>query len=161
LRRQRLLCRDHRPASRRGLRRGDPSARRSRGGLLHRAVVTSRPINGSVHAMGLLQWLRLRSAAKRYSRSLGPALRRDYGASEFYTPPQIRATARRLDLPEAFIDLGYAAFLPEAAFDEVAIDRQPGRRQALIKLIRRYQPRMLPAGSWNPAEDTVGAMGGL
>ena len=104
--------------------------------------------------MGLLQWLRLRSAAKRYARSLGPALLRDYGTSEFYNPQQIRATVRRLGLPEAFIDLGFAAFLPEATFDEVAIDRQKGRRHALIELFRRHQPR-IPLGSWNSAENTA------
>ena len=104
--------------------------------------------------MRLLQWLQLRSAAKRYARSLGPALQRDYGTSEFYTPPQIRAAARRLGLPEAFIDLGHAVFLPEATFDEVAIDRQKGRREALIKLFRRHEPR-IPLGSWNSPENSA------
>ena len=104
--------------------------------------------------MRLLQWFQMRSAAKRYARSLGPALRWDYGASEFYNPQQIRATVRRLGLPEAFIDFGYAAFLPEATFDEVAIDRQPGRREALIKLFRRHQPRVSPGG-WNRPEITA------
>jgi hypothetical protein len=50
--------------------------------------------------MWLLLGLQLRSAAKRCARSLGPALQRDYSASEFYTP-QIRAAARRPGLPEA------------------------------------------------------------
>ena len=111
--------------------------------------------------MGLLQWLRLRSAAKRYARSLGPALLRDYGTSEFYNPQQIRATVRRLGLPAAFIDLGYAVFLPEATFDEVAIHQQNGRRRALIKLFHRHQPRHPPPGSWNSPRNTVADMGAL
>jgi hypothetical protein len=111
--------------------------------------------------MRLLQWLRQRSAVKRYARWLGPALRRDYGASEFYNPDQIRATVRRLGLPAEFLDLGYAVFLPEAAFDEVAIDRRPGHRQALVKLFHRRKPRTPHSpGSWNSAQDSVGAIGG-
>jgi hypothetical protein len=113
-----------------------------------------RRINGLVHAVGLLQRLQLRSAARRYARSLGPGLQRDYGASETYNPQQIRATARRLGLPETSIDLGYPMFLPEATFDEVATVRQPGRRQALIDLYRRHQ-RRIPPERWTKAEITT------
>ena len=109
--------------------------------------------------MRLRRWWRLRSAVKRYARSLGPALARDYGASALYSPNQIRATVRRLGLPAECLDVGYAVFLLEAMFDDVANDRRPGRRQALVKLFRRHEPSAL-SGSRNPARDTVGEIGG-
>jgi hypothetical protein len=59
-------------------------------------------------------------------------------------------------LPAEYLDVGYAVFLPEAAFEDVATE--PGRRRALVKLFRRHQPSP-PPGSWNPARDTVGEMG--
>jgi hypothetical protein len=66
--------------------------------------------------MGLLFRLRLRRAAKRYARQLGPHLRRAYGAAEHYSMPQIRAAVGRLGLNADFLALGLAAFLPEEEF---------------------------------------------
>jgi|GEM_PF-5757755 hypothetical protein len=60
--------------------------------------------------------LRLRSAAKKYARNLGPQLIQDYGANETYNEAQIRAAIRKRKLPEADIKLGFAAFMPEAEF---------------------------------------------
>jgi hypothetical protein len=57
------------------------------------------------------------SAAKKFARALGPRLLQDYGASEFYTPAQIRAACVHCRLPTKHIAIGYAAFLPEAAFN--------------------------------------------
>jgi hypothetical protein len=70
--------------------------------------------------MGWLGRWRLRRAAKRYARQLGPALGRAYGASEAYTPAQIRAGASKLALNLEFILLGYAAFLPQDQYESVA-----------------------------------------
>ena len=70
--------------------------------------------------MGWLGRWRLRRAAKRYARQLGPALSKAYGASEVYTPAQIRASAAKLALNLEFIVLGYAAFLSEDEYAFVA-----------------------------------------
>ena len=67
----------------------------------------------------LARW-RLKSAAKLCARRLAPQLMRDYGASEQYTAAQIRASVGRTALPAAHIDLGYAAFLPEESFKQLA-----------------------------------------
>jgi hypothetical protein len=66
--------------------------------------------------MGLLLRLRLRHAAKRYASRLGPLLSKAYGASEAYTPAQIRAGVSKLGLNSRFIALGYAAFLDETTY---------------------------------------------
>ena len=66
--------------------------------------------------MGWLGSLRLRRAARRYGRLLGPRLARDHGAAGPYTPEQIRAAVREAGLSEQFIVLAYAAFLTEDAF---------------------------------------------
>ena len=58
----------------------------------------------------------LRMHARRYARRLGPQLRRDYGASEYYTAEQIRAAAGKCRLSRRHLALGLAAFLPHDAF---------------------------------------------
>lgn len=91
--------------------------------------------------MGLLDRWRLRRAAKRYAASLGPALSSAYGASEYYTPEQIRIAVGQLGLDAQFIALAYAAFLPESQF-------QTMKRGLLLSLsynhcrslLHRYRP---------------------
>src|SRR5215831_20371483 len=58
----------------------------------------------------------LRMHARRYARRLRPQLRRDYGASEYYTVGQIRAAAGKCRLSNRYLALGLAAFLPHEAF---------------------------------------------
>jgi hypothetical protein len=70
--------------------------------------------------VNLLRRLKLRRAAKRYARQLGSQLQRGYGAAEFYTPAQIRASVARLGLNPQFIALGYASFLNEEEFAALA-----------------------------------------
>jgi hypothetical protein len=70
--------------------------------------------------MGWLGRWRLRRAAKHYARRLGPALGKAYGASEAYTPAQIRAGVSKLALNLEFIVLGYAAFLSEDEYASAA-----------------------------------------
>src|SRR5580698_5919463 len=77
----------------------------------------------------------LSSAARKYARRLGPRLRRDYGASKYYTPGQIKAAVKACDLPEQYLSFGYAAFLPEEAFRTSAPD---GDYHALRELLFRY-----------------------
>lgn len=91
---------------------------------------------------------RLRSAAKLYARRLAPQLIRDYGASEHYTPAQIRASVERARLPAAHIDLGYAAFLPEESFRQLARPVNIADYDAFRGLMAAYKPRRQPA--WSP-----------
>ncbi len=104
-------------------------------------------------------WFRtraLRSAAQRYNRRLGPRLRHDYGAAAFYTPGQIRAAVAACRLPMAEISIGYAAFMTEADFADVAGDAD---YHALRALFRRYDaPRPISAGE--PAPENSDARAG-
>ena len=61
-----------------------------------------------------------RWCAPKFAQRLGPRLLRDYGASKFYTPGQIRAACAKCGLPRRQIALGYAAFLPQAEFETTA-----------------------------------------
>ena len=100
--------------------------------------------------MGWLHRLRLRRAAKRYARHLGPHLSRAYGLSEFYTPDQIRAAVAKTGLNPKFIVLGYASFSPEEGFAAVAsgapiyIPYQDAR-----DLVQRFRPANLFSASAN------------
>ncbi|MGK9166872.1 hypothetical protein KXR53_11270 [Inquilinus limosus] len=66
------------------------------------------------------QSARLRSAARRWAREAWPQLQKDYGSGESFTSDQIRAAARRVGLSDRYLVIGYAVFLPEEAFAELA-----------------------------------------
>jgi hypothetical protein len=83
---------------------------------------------------------RLRAAAKLYARRLGPHLIRDYGASEHYTPAQIQASVGRAKLPAAHIDLGYAAFLPDDSYKQVAQPASIGQYEAFRRMHAAFKP---------------------
>ena len=89
----------------------------------------------------LARW-RLRSAAKPYARRLAPQLIRDYGASEHYTPAQIQASVARAKLPATHIDLGYAGFLSEESFMQVAQPASAGDYDAFNGLLAAFKPRI-------------------
>jgi hypothetical protein len=96
------------------------------------------PISGSVKFSGFASIFRsakTRSAARKYARQLGPRLGRDYGASKYYTPGQIRAAVAACHLPEQYLSFGYAAFLSEDAFLASTAD---GDYHDLRKLLFRY-----------------------
>jgi hypothetical protein len=88
---------------------------------------------------------RLRAAAKLYARRLGAQLIRDYGASEHYTPAQIRASVGRAKLPAIHIDLAYAAFLPEESFNQLARPANVDDYDAFRRLMEAYKPKRQPA----------------
>jgi hypothetical protein len=94
-----------------------------------------------------LEALRLRSAAKKYARVLGPDLVRDYGASETYNEAQIRAAIRKLKLPEQYAKLGFAAFMTEAEFGEL---EKGSDYNALHNLYRGFVPHQ-PTGEMDEA----------
>lgn len=77
---------------------------------------------------------RLRSAARRYAREVWPRLRRDFGAGESFTVEQIRSAARQLGLPDRYLPIGYAVFLPPDVFSELAGPDPIGGRDLLRAL---------------------------
>jgi hypothetical protein len=55
-------------------------------------------------------------ALRKYARALPEKLRAGYGASEYYTPAQIKAATDKLQVDPELIVYGYATFLTEEAF---------------------------------------------
>jgi hypothetical protein len=89
-----------------------------------------------LHLLGKFeQW----SAAKRYGRTLGPQLCRDYGSSEHYTPGQIVAATQKLNLPLKFISLGYAVFLAETDYCQIAGFDAGEEYKAFRALMARFE----------------------
>jgi len=93
--------------------------------------------------------MRLRSAARRYARRLGPRLRQDYGASERYTPGQIRTAAAKCKLPARFLCIGFAAFLPEEVY-RATVDQAFNDDHAALRKVFRSYLRSNPA--WHTEE---------
>jgi len=95
-------------------------------------------------------WFRaflLKRAAGRYASRLRQQLMRDYGAGEVYTEAQVRAAVRKLGLPEKYIDLGLAAFLPEDVFRKAAAGAGAdyyGLRALFQASLKRPQPGFDP-----------------
>jgi hypothetical protein len=95
----------------------------------------------------LFQAFLLRRAAPRYASRLSYQIRRDYGATEYYTDAQVRAAIRKSGLPRQYVDLGLAAFLPEDGFRKIVT---PGADYQSLRLlfrqpIKRQQPAFEPA----------------
>jgi hypothetical protein len=65
----------------------------------------------------LIRRIDQRWCAPKFARRLAPRLLRDYGASKFYTPGQIRGACAKCGLPRRQLALAYAAFLPQAEFE--------------------------------------------
>jgi hypothetical protein len=86
----------------------------------------------------VFQSVRLRSAARRYAREVWPRLQKDYGSGETFTVEQVRAAARRARLPDRYLPIGYAAFLPEDAFQALAGLEPIGDRESLRALFWTY-----------------------
>jgi hypothetical protein len=89
---------------------------------------------------GWMEWIRRRRAARRYARLLGPRLRKDYGGGEHYTIGQIRTAARKLNLPERYLNIGYAAFMSEQSFRDAATEDARCDHAALRTLFWRHLP---------------------
>ena len=68
----------------------------------------------------LIRKIDRRWCAPKFAQRLGPRLLRDYGASKFYTPGQIRAACTKSRLPRRQLALAYAAFLPQTEFEATA-----------------------------------------
>ena len=110
--------------------------------------------------MGILRRLGLRRAAKQYARRLGPHLRRAYGAAEYYTAAQIGSAIAKLRLDPRYAAVGYAAFMPEDAYESLA---DHGSVAVPYHEARQLIWRFRPAGGLaaNFYESGLGTAGGV
>ena len=101
-----------------------------------------------------MDWLatsRLHGIAKRYAHRLPGFLRDAYSASDFYTRAQIDCAVDELRLPNDYIGLAYAAYLPELAYNEahatlpIPMSYEDARSEYF-----RYVPEAGPTAQWNP-----------
>jgi hypothetical protein len=101
-------------------------------------------------AMLPFQRFRLRRAAKRYARRLGPQLQRSYGAATFYTVTQLFAAMAKQRLDPDFVVIACAMFLDKEAFDEFA-PKMPVQLpyEVARALYIRAAPRVLTSASGN------------
>lgn len=67
--------------------------------------------------MQFLRGIARRRALKKLGRELPRRLLTDYGASDHFTPGQVRTALSKLGIAPEFFVFGYAMFLTEAAFD--------------------------------------------
>jgi hypothetical protein len=84
---------------------------------------------------------RMKREVRRYASDLLPWLQKNYGTSEYYSIPQIRAGIRALGLYKSFIALAYAALLPKEEY-ELVKDEMPvplDYEEARVLFIN-YQP---------------------
>lgn len=65
----------------------------------------------------LIRRIDQRWCAPKFAQRLALRLLRDYGASKFYTPGQIRAACAKCRLPRRHLALAYAAFLTQTEFE--------------------------------------------
>jgi hypothetical protein len=112
--------------------------------------------------MGVFEGWRRRRAAKAYGRRMGPALIRTYGASDHYTPEQIRAAAQRQGLDLGYICLAYAIFLSESEYMKIAptlpVAMGFEEARALFEHYRAYGPW---SGSTGVADFNDASLGGV
>jgi hypothetical protein len=93
--------------------------------------------------------------APKFAQRLAPRLVRDYGASKFYTPGQIRAACAKCRLPRRQLALAYAAFLPLPEFENTADVAVRGDYEMLRALFFRFANGS-DYSSFTPASMTPG-----
>jgi hypothetical protein len=79
-----------------------------------------------------------RRCAPKFAQRLGPRLLKDYGASKFYTPGQIRAACTKCRLPHRHLVLAYAAFLSPSEFEQTVDVAARGHYHTLRNLFFRF-----------------------
>jgi hypothetical protein len=89
-------------------------------------------------------------ALKTYACKLPTRLRTDYGASEYYTPAQIKAATGKLNINPNLILYGYAAFLSPEVFAELSppMPASLSYQEARTEFLRLIPPVSLSAGSF-------------
>jgi hypothetical protein len=111
-------------------------------------------LEASEGAMGPLDRWRLRRAARRYAASLPSALVAAFGASDHYTPEQIRVAVARCELDARFIAFAYAAFLSETQFAALRADMPiPLSYPQARSLFDRYRPSRPSSASGTPGPE--------
>jgi hypothetical protein len=100
--------------------------------------------------MGWLEALRRDLAAWRYGRRLTRVMIRSWGASETYTPAQIRAAVRKLRLDRRYIALAYATFLSPEGYEA---------ERANMPVVLDYDDARERFWTWTPSEATGTAVG--
>jgi hypothetical protein len=90
-------------------------------------------------------------AAKSYAKQLPLWLIKNFGASEFYTPGQIRGGIKALGLDPRQMDLALAAFLPEAEYAILAADQPTALpyHEARERFLR-WKPMATSTAAWAP-----------
>jgi hypothetical protein len=104
--------------------------------------------------MDWIAHVRLHGIAKRYALRLPDYLLHAYLASEFYTRGQIDHAVAALELPQDYVGLAYAAYLPKDAYDEahpslpVPMSYEDARAEFFA-----HVPD--PEPEWNPLKSTI------
>lgn len=93
-------------------------------------------------------------AARRYAETLPRQLARDYGASDRYTPDQVRLSAARAKLPAEFLAVAYAAYLARETFAATLPDRA-AEYDALRALFLKHEDLGLQSGKGGEESDSV------
>ncbi|MBL8696720.1 MAG: hypothetical protein JNK67_00020 [Alphaproteobacteria bacterium] len=102
--------------------------------------------------LGLFARDPLDRAARRYAETLPGQLARDYGASDRYSPDQVRLSAQRAKLPAEFLAVGYAAYLDRDAF-AAALPARAAEYDALRALFLKHEDLGLQSGKGADNED--------
>lgn len=87
---------------------------------------------------GLIRRIDPRWWAPKFPERLRPRLLRDYGASKFNTPDQIRVACAKCKLPHRQLALAYAAFLSRESFEKIADPTVRNDYEALRELFFRF-----------------------
>lgn len=93
-------------------------------------------------------------AARRYAETLPRRLAHDYGASDRYTPDQLRLSAARAKLPPEFLAVAYAAYLDRETFTATLPDRAADY-DALRALFLKHQDVGVQSGKGGEESDSV------
>jgi len=109
--------------------------------------------------MKWLTTLRRNCAAKQCAQKLPVALVQGWGPAEFYTPDQIHAVISKLKLSARFIEIAYAAYLPENQYDQIIRRAQFDMTYADARaLYLRYRSRSDPYQRWDAIGPSQGVM---
>ena len=110
-----------------------------------------------------MEWLaaaRLHGIAKHYALTLPKFLQEAYLDSAFYTRPQIDHAVKALGLPEDYIGLAYAAYLPKAEYEgfQTSLPLPMNYEDARTEFYG-HVPEPEPTSEWNPLHTT--GLGGV
>ncbi len=106
-----------------------------------------------------MDWIahsRIHGIAKRYALTLPEYLQRAYLDSEFYTRGQIDHAIDALGLPQDYVGLAYAAYLPKEAFDQAhaSLPLPMSYEDARTEFFQ-HRPEPEPTPEWNPLTRTI------